>query len=260
LGLDAFRLFISYRWDDCETFAGQLFDRLARERFDVYLDRFRTDPGANFLDRIRAELADKACVVLLDSRDVGRSSWVAGEYAFARLYRLGLMAIDLPGGQRTFPRIGTRLDLRRSKRPATFSASTPLPVAALERAVAFIRANYSVEVSRRFRHQRRLVRTSAALAGVSSSERSDGLIEVTGAHGYILGASARPPGVEHFRLVCQAAAGNIPPAKGIVIGPLFAQMHQAREDVRWLAQETGSAAIDERRLLKAMRRVARGSL
>jgi hypothetical protein len=172
LGLGAFRVFISYRRDDCATFAEQLFDALSREIFDVYLDRFRTLPGTNFVERIRSELADKACVVLLDSRGVALSPWVEGEYAFARLYKLGLMAIDLPGGRRHFHLIGTRLDLRRAKRAANFNASTALSARAVDRAIAFARQHYFGEIARRFRHQRQLIRSSAALAGVATHLRA----------------------------------------------------------------------------------------
>jgi hypothetical protein len=260
LGIDAFRVFISYRRNDCATFAEQLFDALSRELFDVYLDRFRTLPGSNFVERIRSELADKACVVLLDSRDVVLSPWVEGEYAFARLYKLGLMAIDLPGGLRHFHRIGTRLDLRRGKRAANFNASSALSAKAVGRAVAFVRQHYFSEIARRFRHQRQLVQSSAALAGIVARLRPDGLFDVSGGANYVVSASARPPDVASFRLACDAAATSGGSVKGIIVGPLFAQMHQMREDTRWLARTSGSVAVDERRLLKAMRRAATGRL
>jgi hypothetical protein len=260
LSLDAFRVFISYRRDDCATFAEQLFDALSREMFDVYLDRFRTLPGTNFAERIRSELADKACVVLLDSCDVALSPWVEGEYAFARLYKLGLMAIDLPGGRRHFHRIGTRLDLRRAKRIANFNASTALSAKAVDHAVAFARQHYFGEIARRFRHQRQLIRSSAALARVAAHLRPDVMFDVLGAAGYVVSASARPPDLASFRLTCEAAATSGGGAKGVVVGPLLAQMHQMREDTRWLARTSGSAAVDERRLLKAMRRAAAGRL
>lgn len=256
--LDGFRIFISYRWDDAQAFAEQLFDGLSHQRFDVYLDRFRTSPGANFVDRIRAELADKACVILLDSRNVNLSSWVAGEYAFARLYKLGLMAVDLPGGQRTFPRIGTRLDLHAAAPATSFTRKTALASSYVDAAVDFVRANYAAEVSRRYRHQRRQILAAAHLAGVAASARPDGLI---GTGGYLIAASARPPGINVFRRVCEAAKSEpAPPPRPVVVGPLAAQMHGARQDVRWLAGSTASVAVDERRILRAMRRSAIGTL
>ena len=264
LGLDSYRVFISYRRADARAFADQLFDGLSHEGFDVYLDRFRTNPGANFVERIRFELADKACVVLLDSRDVRMSPWVEGEYGFARLYRLGLMAIDLPGGRRSFNRIGARLDLRRSRHAGAFGSEVTLSAAAVSKAVAFVRQRYHSEVSRRFRHQRELVRRAAALAGLPIVSWPDGLVEVTGPPGYVLRTSARPPTVEDFRSAHQSArraSATAPTSfKGVVVGPIGMQMQQARETTDWLARELGVASVDELRLLKALRRAAAGRL
>jgi hypothetical protein len=261
LSLDAFRIFISYRWEDAEAVAQQLFDELSREQFDVYLDRFRTNPGTNFLERIRFELADKACVLLLDSRNVGGSHWVRGEYAFARSYKLGLIALDLPSGQQTFWRIGTRSDLRGAISPSSFTGATLLPKPSIAQAVNFVRARYVAEVSRRFRHQRRLIRSAAVLAGAAHNLRADGHFDVSG-HGpsYVVSATARPPNLESFRSVCEAAGAERPPVKAVVVGPLFAQSKSAGQDIDWLAGATGSALVDERRVFKAMRRMATGSL
>jgi hypothetical protein len=261
LSLDAFRIFISYRWDDAGAVAQQLFDRLSREQFDVYLDRFRTSPGTNFLERIRFELADKACVLLLDSRNVGASDWVRGEYAFARSYKLGLIAIDLPGGRQTFWRIGTRFDLRGAVPPISFTGATELASSAIDQAVALVRTRYAAEVARRFRHQRRLIRSAAVLAGAAHSLRADGYFDVVGGGAsYVVGATARPPNLESFRSVCEAAGAGRPPMKAVVVGPLFAQSKSAGQDIDWLASATRSAMVDERRVFKAMRRMAAGSL
>lgn len=260
LGTDGFRIFISYRQDDARTFADQLFDGLSHEGFDVYLDRFRTMPGTNFVERIRSELIDKACVVLLDTRDVRRSRWVEGEYGVARFYRLGLMAIDLPGGLRSFPRIGARLDLRRrGKRGIPFTGAEEMPAPAVADAVEFVRETYHSEVARRFRHQRMLLRNAAALAGVAITLRPDGLVEVNGARRYVLCASARPPGSEEFRSACEAVGGRAG-GKGVVVGPLAAQTHHSRTTATWLANAVGAAAVDEARLYKALRRAAAGRL
>jgi len=44
IGTDAFRVFISYRHDDCAAVASQIFHRLAEGRFAVFLDRFVERP------------------------------------------------------------------------------------------------------------------------------------------------------------------------------------------------------------------------
>jgi hypothetical protein len=256
LGLDAFRIFISYRHADCAAVAEQLFDALSHQQFDVYLDRFRTLPGTNFLERIRFELADKSCVLLLDSRQVGASDWVRGEYAFARKYRLGLLAVDLPGGRRTFHRIAARVRLNGD--PSTFSASTELAQAEIDNAATFVRNQYASEVSRRFRYQRQLIQSATALAGVPCTLRSDGNFDVVGGGAsYVVGATARPPSLETLRPICQAAGRG---TKGVLVGPRFSSSHSARLDIDWLAQETNSVIADERRLRRTMARISAGRL
>ena len=257
LGLDAFRIFISYKHDDCAGVAGQLFDALSHEQFEVYLDRFRTLPGTNFLERIRFELADKACVLLLDSRNVGASNWVRGEYAFARKYRLGLIAVDLPGGAQTFRRITTRVKLNWSG-PPPFDAQTELSPTEIDRAAAFVRQHYPTEMARRTRYQRRLILSAGMLAGANYTLRSDGNFDVSGAGpSYVVAATARPPSLETMRSICQAAGRA---ATGVLVGPKLFPSHPVSQDIDWLAQETSSAVVDERRLMKAMARMKSGSL
>jgi hypothetical protein len=252
LGLDAFRVFISYKHADCAAVAEQLFDALSHEQFEVYLDRFRTLPGTNFLERIRFELADKACVVLLDSENVGASPWVRAEYAFARKYRTGLFAIDLPDGTKTFHRIARRVSLKAT---GTFTAATTLDEAEIDKAVRFIRNHYATEMARRGRYQRRLIHAAGALAGVSCNPRNDGNIDIGGY--YVVAATARPPALDSLRPVCEAAGGS---GKAVLVGPLRSPTHLARLDIDWLARETKSALVDERRLHKAMARMASGQL
>jgi hypothetical protein len=257
LSVDAFRIFISYRHADCAAVAEQLFDELGKSQFDVYLDRFRTLPGTNFLERIRFELADKACVLLLDSKDVGASDWVRGEYAFARKYRLGLIAVDLPGGKRTFRRIATRVNLNTSA-GATFTAQTRLVDRDIAAAAVAIRHHYDAEVARRFRYQRRLILSAAILTGAAHSLRTDGNFDIAGGgRTYVAAATARPPALASLRPVSEAAGSA---AKGVLVGPRFSLTHSAGLDVDWLASKSNSVVVDERRIRKAMARMANGRL
>jgi hypothetical protein len=257
LGLDAFRIFISYKHDDCAAVAEQLFDTLSHQQFEVYLDRFRTLPGTNFMERIRFELADKACVLLLDSRNVGASNWVRGEYAFARKYRLGLLAVDLPGGGQTFRRITTRVKLNWPG-PEPFDAKTELSPTEIDRAAAFVRQHYATEMARRTRYQRRLILSAGALAGANYTLRSDGNFDVSGGGtSYVVAATARPPSLETMRPICLAAGKA---ATGVLVGPKLFPSNPVSQDIDWLAKETASAVVDERRLVKAMARMKSGSL
>lgn len=259
IGSDAFRLFISYRHEDSKEFAQQLFDALSHQRFDVFLDRFRTPPGNDFLERIRHELLDKACVLTIDSQFVDQSAWVAGENAMALRYKLGQMAVDVPGGQRTFAGIRARLDLQGVDTAANFR-KVGLSSAYVDRAVQFVQSHYFAEISRRSRYQRLLVKNAASRAQVVATELADGLFEAkdaTGTKDYIVGISARPPATEQFRRTSDAAS---PHHRKVVVGPVQTQLNAHRLDSEWLGQTSGSALVDERRILKAMQHIHQGLL
>jgi hypothetical protein len=85
-----YRVFISYRREDGQVHADKLFDALTQRGFDVFLDRVRIAPGANILDRIRRDLADKSFLLVLETPQLNRSSWVTQEIAFAAAHRLGI--------------------------------------------------------------------------------------------------------------------------------------------------------------------------
>ena len=84
------RIFISYRRDDTQGLAAQLFHALAEENFDVFLDQFRLPPGLELLARIRQELGDKTMVVVLESANLRDSPWVRYEVRVAQTLRTRL--------------------------------------------------------------------------------------------------------------------------------------------------------------------------
>lgn len=104
-----YRVFISYRQEDGDQHADDLFGALSLAGFDVFLDRVRIGVGAHIPDRIREELAHKAVVLVLETPLVGKSDWVAQEVAIAAKSRLGILAVHFPNGTR----IGSLSDRRR---------------------------------------------------------------------------------------------------------------------------------------------------
>src|SRR5262249_41133490 len=84
---------------------------LSALRFDVFLDRFRLDPGTDFIERIGDELVDKAMIVVVETPRAVRSSWVRHEVATAVKRRLGLAAVHLQPG----PAIGEIDELARCR-------------------------------------------------------------------------------------------------------------------------------------------------
>ena len=93
-----YRVFISYRQEDGQDNADDIFGALAYAGFDVFLDRVRIGAGTHIPDRIREELAHKAIVLVLETPLASKSAWVAQEVAIAASNRLGILAVHFPGG------------------------------------------------------------------------------------------------------------------------------------------------------------------
>jgi hypothetical protein len=90
------KLFLSYRRHESEDLALQLRRALSERGYDVFLDRFSVPPGADFQDRLDAELADKAFVLLLESASAVGSDWVQHEVSYALAHHIAVLALSLP--------------------------------------------------------------------------------------------------------------------------------------------------------------------
>jgi TIR domain len=99
------RIFISYKRDDAQELANQLFNELVRHGFTPFLDLYSVDPGENFQDVLHEHLADKSFVLVLESTRICGSKWVNEEIDFTRENGLGLMALNLDPNV-TLPGVG----------------------------------------------------------------------------------------------------------------------------------------------------------
>lgn len=90
------RVFISYKREDSQDIALQIWEELGKRGYRAFLDQFSIDAGIDFQRRIAEELADMAFVVLLETAGIKDSKWVNQEIALARKYRLGLMVLGWP--------------------------------------------------------------------------------------------------------------------------------------------------------------------
>lgn len=87
------RVFVSYRRSDALHMGEELWETLGKAGFDVFLDRFSIEPGADFQRRLEQRLREKAFVLLIESPDLQSSQWVLHEVSFAQKNRLGLLAL-----------------------------------------------------------------------------------------------------------------------------------------------------------------------
>jgi hypothetical protein len=90
------KLFLSYRRTESEALALQLRRALSERGYDVFLDRFSVPPAVDFQERLDAELADKAFVLLLESASAVGSDWVQHEVSYALGHHIAVLALSLP--------------------------------------------------------------------------------------------------------------------------------------------------------------------
>ena len=90
------KVFISYRRADSSDVADQLWERLSRQGFDVFLDRVDIEPGINFQERVEERISDMSFVLLLETPGVKDSKWVQRELALTRELNLGLLLLSWP--------------------------------------------------------------------------------------------------------------------------------------------------------------------
>ena len=246
---DNFRLFISYRHEDAAAVASQLFHALSEHMFDVFLDRFSSRTGDDFVALIKEELADKACLLVLETPRIGRSAYCRQEVATATKYSLGIMAVDLSGSKQVFLEIPTRLDLNKSP----LGDDSPLNAIDLRTVLEFVESNYDQQISRRFRAQDLTLHQSILSAGLSPVAKGIGQYEVdNGTHRYEVGMSSRPPGVGDF-IRAEQPAGNV---RGILFGPLSVLRTARATEIGWLADKSGVRAIDEGHVQRSLEDIA----
>ncbi|WP_183573711.1 toll/interleukin-1 receptor domain-containing protein [Mucilaginibacter sp. X5P1] len=90
------RLFISYKRDESTSVAIQLFEKLERAGFDVFLDTHSIRPGEVFQEELWHRLADTDIVVLLNTPGFLKSNWTKQELAQANAMSIGILQLIWP--------------------------------------------------------------------------------------------------------------------------------------------------------------------
>lgn len=229
------RVFISYRGGETSALAEQLFDALAKKNFDIYVDRFRTDPGSDFQQRIVQELAHKSMVVFLESKGILDSKWTRYEIAIAKSSRLGILALHLPDGA-LIPDIDASRRVEVS--PQANGTLTDDDMTAVANRIAM--AETASQVRRRNLMLQNMTRALLD-AGVANMRRANGFIEVTAAQTYTVWLTGRPAELADFHYVATSSGGR----KKVIIAPSdrFTGVDRAR--MRWLANTAQVRAFNE---------------
>lgn len=91
------RLFISYKRNDAETAAIQLYEKLDSLGFDVFLDSRSVSPSDNFQETLWHRLVDSDVMILLDTPRFWDSHWTQWEYGEANTSRVSILRLTWPG-------------------------------------------------------------------------------------------------------------------------------------------------------------------
>lgn len=87
------KIFISYKRDDCEGLARKLYDELSKKNFVPFLDAYVIEPGVNFQNHLKHELADSELMVFINSRNYGSSKWCKEELTAASEMQVGIVQL-----------------------------------------------------------------------------------------------------------------------------------------------------------------------
>lgn len=91
------RLFISYKRDDSQAAANQLYDALDARGFDVFIDTRTVPPGVDFQAELWHRLADSDVVILIDTPGFRASRWTVEELTQANATNVQILHLLWPG-------------------------------------------------------------------------------------------------------------------------------------------------------------------
>ncbi len=88
------RVFISYRRNDGLGMADQILDRLSRQRFNAFLDKYDIEIGHNIQQEIYESIEDKAFLVVIESPDAHNSKWISKEIHYALTHEIPVFLLS----------------------------------------------------------------------------------------------------------------------------------------------------------------------
>lgn len=95
------KVFISYKRDDTERLANQLFDGLAHRGFNPFLDNYSIDAGKDFQEYLLHELSDSEIILLLNSPNFEMSTYTMEELNTALGLNLGVVLVNFPDSKKS---------------------------------------------------------------------------------------------------------------------------------------------------------------
>jgi hypothetical protein len=221
--------FISYVRTEARQAADDLHDALGRHGYRVFLDRFAGTPGRAFPREIVEEMAEMGVVVALETPSLLQARWTRWEIALARLYGIGLIALNFAKAP-PIPGIGLRHSITR---PATAGLSGGILTAAVD----FILANRPLAALRRRAMFQAIVDSAARSTGGGARltvNAAQIIRNSAGSDTAVVLAAGRPGRLQDVRLLEQARQ---PPGTTAVLAGQHAHLpSESRSDLSWLAK------------------------
>ena len=227
-------VFLSYLRNEAREVADQLFDTLSQRGYRVFLDRFSGTPGRVFPQELAEEMADKAVLVVLETPGLAQSKWTQWEIAFARRYRLGIVALSRPGVQ--------QLHRVAARQQVTLQTNGKLSQTDLDAALAFIGQEYAQASLRRRAFYEGLVGTAAASRAGHIRVSPSGILHLvgrTGSPGADILPCGRPGQLADARTL---RVGSNTQCR-LLIGQHAHLAPATRSDLEWLAQEVNITLV-----------------
>ncbi len=119
---DQRRAFVSYRREDCQTVAIQIFHALSDRGYRVFLDTAGVDFGVRFQEVLWDRMSDSDLLVFVDTPRALTSKWVNEELTQAHNHSLGVLQVVWPAWK---PFEGTELNFRLLLVESDFESTAP---------------------------------------------------------------------------------------------------------------------------------------
>lgn len=174
-------VFISHKREDGLLVAEQLFEALAKTRFDPFIDRFEISAGEDVQERIADALEERAFLLLLETPRAHNSDWVFDEVDYALSHAMGMHIVRWPG---EFPEVPGSNRLPRQLLADTdlvpAKGSGVLTAEALDRVLEKVEAAHASAMVRRRRSLLCSVGDAATSAGRHSTPLPGWMLRVQG--------------------------------------------------------------------------------
>jgi TIR domain-containing protein len=240
-------LFVSYRRQDAAVSADQIFDEMSHRGFGVFLDRFSGTSGRLFPQEIAEELADRDVVLVLETPGILQSRWTLWEIAFARTYRLGLLALHWPNAP-TLRGIADRHQVAPGK-------NGKLTAAELGVVAAFIERGHTLAALTRRAFYEALVEAAASSKKGAVRPAGEGVVELVNnkklSKGFVM-PSGRPGCLADIHRLVSASRGSSGPPR-LLAGQHEHHRPSAQDDLNWLATTAGIRLSGRAEIYKQVR-------